>query len=332
MQRAALSLGNAAKTRPGFLPLVLAFLYALLMVAVPWESVTGQEFLDKEVYLHTFEQGVPLAEEQGIQSVREFIFYEVLWDVSVRWVSEATGIEPRDVLLSVSFICFFIYAKYVFERHGVFLCILFLLNPILIDFAMAQLRMALAAALLLVALESKVFSWRISLVFLAFCIHTATAIFIMVYFVASWVGSLLADRRLSTDGAILLLIAFGLAIILAIGPIRPLILGYLGDRRQEYEPAASSLLYGTFWMAFIVFQVVQPKKYFLDKVNLYSLVMVSVFIFSIFFGVYGSRFIAVSFPLLLSSMLAVKKGQRPALLSLFALYQAVQWFYWTSQA
>jgi hypothetical protein len=327
VMKSAVSVGRI----PAVLPLFLALAYALAMVAVPWESIAGRPFPDREVYLSTFEFGTPIIDELEIQDLRTFLLYEALWDIAVRSASDLTGIGPDGILTAVSFACFFIFSKYLFERHPPFLCAVLLLNPILVDFAISQLRMALAATLLLVAFHARSTIWRVSLALTAVFLHTASSIFIAIYFLSAWVARRVAERRLGKKEATAMLLLFGLAIVLAIGPARSLILGYLGDRRMDYEADSQSLLYVAFWMIFLMLQLMQPKEYFLDRANTYSVVIISVFVFSTLAGVYGSRFVAAAFSLVIGSMMAVRRRDKAAVLFLFSFYDLAQWYYWTAQ-
>ena len=72
----------------------------------------------------------------------------------------------------------------------------------------------------------------------------------------------------------------------------------------------------------------QKKEFFRSVENAVAVSMLSTFVFCTAFGVYGIRFIAASFPMLIVSMYRLGYMERPFVILSFMAFTIFQWIYW----
>jgi hypothetical protein len=160
-----------------------SILFAVLMLSMPWEAWLGKEFEDKLVYINNFLYLKPAIEDKGLETLREYFFNEVLWDVMVRGAKDSLGISLEAIFGGITFLCLFCFARFVAVRHGV-LSIVLLINPLVIDFAFSQLRMAFAVSLIMLGITMRHRAALYLMLVLSCCIHTAMMLFILMYLVS----------------------------------------------------------------------------------------------------------------------------------------------------
>lgn len=302
-------------------------LFAAVLFYLPWEQLAGRPFEDREVYLDTFLYQLPIIEDKSIASFYEFFFNEALWDIAVRSAVADLGIPLPVLFGAITFLCLFLFGHFLVRRHGAAAALL-LINPMVIDFAFSQLRMALGVSIVLLALTIRRRTLLYATIALACFIHTAILLFIVMYLVAIQLGRRLRKWQVSPFVVALFAIGGGVLTALLAGPLRETLLSSVGDRRAEYTLAAVSLSYASFWIGLMLLAPMQNKRFFSDDANLFSVACIATFVFTTLLGVYGARFIAATYPVLMSSMLSFGRPAREIAILAFFLYAGLQWHYW----
>jgi hypothetical protein len=315
---------------PGAIRAALASIaFALCFLCVPWQQLRGVAFYDRLVYIEHFLYALPIADEKEISGFSAFLVNEVLWDMLVRGLIAHLALSVETIFVGITFLCLFCFGYFIARRHGP-LSMLLLVNPLVVDFAMSQLRMALAISVIMLAF----FSGRRLLVaaaaVLACFIHTAIVLFVGMYLVAAQAGKWARRMRLPPPTPGYIAMAGGLLVALLIGPLREAVLTGVGDRRTEYEMAAATLSYASFWILLLAAVPLQRRVFYDDDVNLLAVACLSAFVFSTLIGVFGARFISATMPLLLCATLAFGRPLRELAVLAYLFFMALQWIYWLS--
>lgn len=313
-----ISAGPAALVGMAF---ALAFLY------VPWEQLRGEAFYDRLVYLDHFLHAVPLLEDKEIAGLSGFLVNEVLWEVLVRGLMEGFGLSAGLILSGISLLCLFCFAYFMARRHGP-LSVLLLVNPLVVDFALSQLRMALAVSIVMLALFCGRRLAIAAAVAIASFIHTSIVLFVVMYLVAVQAGRWVNRMRLPTSTLGYIAMAGGLLVALLIGPLRETVLSTMDDRRVEYEMAAASLSYASFWIVLLAAVPLQTKAFYRDSMNLLAVACLSTFVFATLLGVFAARFLSATMPALLGAMLSMGRPIRELAVLAYLLFMVLQWTYW----
>ncbi|MFS0756796.1 hypothetical protein ABC383_19125 [Noviherbaspirillum sp. 1P10PC] len=304
-----------------------SLLFALFMLWIPWEELVGKEFEDKQVYINNFLYLKSIVEDKDLSGLRDFFFNEVLWDVLVRAAMDKLGIPIGVILNAVTFLCLFCFARFLAVRHGV-LSILLLVNPLVVDFAFSQLRMAFAVSLVLLALSLRSRVALCATLVMACFIHTAMVLFIVMYLVAVQVSLWVRKRNFPVYTLAYIAMAGGALIALLIGPLRGSLLSSVGDRRAEYELGAATLSYASFWIGLLATVPLQKARFYASRFNLLSVACLATFTFATLMGVFAARFISALFPMLMSLMLTLGRPVREVMLLMYLVYLGLQWHYW----
>lgn len=305
----------------------LCAVFSIILMLVPWEQIVGRKFEDREVYLHNFMYLQSHIDELEMQGIVSFFVNESLWDFLVRFVVDYVGVDVKTIFYVITFFTLLSFSHYIVKRHGVFSLAL-LINPLVIDFAFSQLRMAFAASILLLAFNFKKTAFVILMVIFSCFIHTAVILFVFLYLVSYFIKNKISDRAFSRVIMFGLLIATGLVMALVVGPLRGGVLSYLGDRRAVYEVASSSILYASFWFLFLGFTCLQKNYFFEVRNNLFAILCVSSFLSMTVLAVPGLRFISAAFPFIVSSILQFDRSVRLIAIQIFSAYVVLQWSLW----
>ena len=301
--------------------------FCVIMLCVPWQELWNGRFIDRTVYLNKFT--VYLARPRFFTgSVLAFIVDEVFFEKIIMLLAGKFNLPLEVIFGAISFLCLFVYSKYLTSKHGL-IALIFLVNPMIVEFAFSQLRMALAVSLLMLALFRQKQRVLVGvLVALACSIHTASFLIVFIFAAAKFVSLRLAARSFNGIFCWLALIGAGLAVVMVIGPFRGVILSSVGDRRAEYSNVSQSIMYASFWMLLLLMTGTQKKKYFQTEGNAVAVVFLSVYAGATAFNTYNSRFLAASFPFIVSSMLALSLQKRVIIMPVYFLYAGAQWYYW----
>jgi hypothetical protein len=303
------------------------FVFTIVMINVPWEQLKGAEFADLIVYKNYFLYGQSVLEYSIFSSFIDYITKEALWHYSIMTLVRDLGFSVDYVFMGISAICIWTFTIFLVTRQGI-LSLILLVNPLLVSLAFSQIRSALAFSLLLMAYMASKRIIRIWLIFTALFIHTSVFLFLLIFFLIRFLRIQLAEKGINTTTTYIFLCILGISVALVIGPLKELILGYFGDRRASYDDAASSFMYTSFWFGLLIFCAFQNKNFFKDEVNCYSVVILSLVTFNMLTGGYSTRFIALSFPMIISTMLNFSGGIKSMSVLAYLSYATLQWTYW----
>jgi len=304
------------------------FLFALVFVYIPYEEIRGgYKFVDLQNYVGKFSRRSYI-DKHAWDSIRGMISNEVLWDMTVRYLMDALSIDSRDALRLTSFVMVLACATYVKKGAG-WIWVFLLLNPLFIDFAISQCRLSFAMGILYLSLLTNKKWLVLAISMTAVFIHTAMLPIALFY----WVGwSLFRFRWLAKRPLIgvCCLIGMGASLALLMGPLQHLVGGLIAEDRRvgRYVGAGSSLAFSSFWMALLpVFAFFQPK---FNRVanNAFATTMLSVFVTTVIFDLYGTRFVAAAFPCIICAVYRLPKEIRNYVLSTLIAFTGVQWIMW----
>jgi hypothetical protein len=301
--------------------------FAAIMVSIPWEGLIGRPFVDHRQYLYHFLYEESIFQYLDLRGFLDYFFNEALWEYLVRSLVHTIGVPIDIVFLAISLLCLITFSFFLTQRHNVFSIVL-LCNPLLVTFAFDQLRQALAYSLMLIGYMVRRPLIAAILVTFALFIHSSTIIFVGAYFAIKKITNVAnrdRDRHIATY-AILCII--GVAVSIAIGPLRGLILGYFGDRRASLVgDLNNSLVYTSFWIGLLGLFALQPKSFLRDEVNAYAVFILAVTAANLLTGGYTLRFLSVGLPMIVSSMLSLNLSTRFWAVLFFCIYAMFQWFY-----
>lgn len=307
--------------------------FVTVIISVPWEeifrAVNGYGFVDKGVYSEYFLYKTSVLDYKEFSGILSYISNEFLWHYAIGWLVNNTGILIDHVFLAISFITLLIFGLLLAKWQSIYALPL-LVNPLVIDFAFSQYRLALAISILGAAylLHGRYRAIPFALVLTSLFIHSGTTLFILIY-AAVWLAQWLSIRfRIGCSTVFAILFAVGAFISLLIGPLREALLSAIEDRRAEYHDMSSSLLYSLFWIALLIpFYLGRRYLVTLDYAR-YALVIVSIVFVNVFHGGYSTRFLAAAFPGLVSAVLSLHGVIKIMILVLFIVYAVFQWLYW----
>ncbi len=309
------------------LAMFVSLSFAIFFVAVDWESVFGQQFEDRQVYLFVFQGRPDFDLEFNKDTFFFFLFNEQLWNKGVRWLNVSVGFSLNEIFGGVTFLTALSYSYFVTSRVGPF-GVIFVLNPIFIDLAYSQLRMAAAMVLLLLAFNTRIKFLSLLFISLAFFIHTASFLFFFIAFAVHLVIRWSDKYNYQNIVSCLLLVFTGFMVAVAVGPLRVLILSYFGDRRANYEADASNWLYASIWIFILAISFFQERRFFRDYSNAIAVTFLSVFVFCTVFSVYGLRFLSAALPFIFVSLFRLGSMEKPLVILIFFAFSIVQWIYW----
>ena len=308
---------------------VIAMLFAIAILLVPWEEIRGMRFVDFDVYLMIFQpDAMTVREIYEPQTLIDYFTREVLWDELVRLLVGVLG-STFFALKVISAFVLFTSAFMLYQRYGVLLPSIFLLNPLFLDFALSQLRLSFATTLLILAFGFRAPAVKVALLVIACFIHSAMPILIGVYATARIVElrgrNWTMGRVLAVAGGVCAIFAF----VLVFG--RDALLLAIGDRRaflyaDSYN--STSLAYASFWIGLLAIQLASGAGYLKVTENLFAVMILAMFVALTILNTYGSRFVAAGFPLIVASTLNLLPPYRWVVLPTFLVFQTVQFFYW----
>ena len=317
--------------RRQYLYWVILPLFVACMVLVPWvsifEKIYGYEYIDRGVYSDYFLYGTNVLDYKELGGLLSYISNEFLWHYLVAYLTGGLGIDIEYVFGFISVVCLSVFGWITIKHQGPF-GLFFLVNPLVIDFAFSQLRLALAVSFLglayLLASSRRVVAF--GFVVCSLFIQTATIIVRVIYLLLPVVNVLSRRFRDGVWLKFVLLCMIGASISIAVGPMREAILSAMGDRRADYPDMASTLAYSMFWIGLLV--AIGGKALLKEEYQQFSVVILSIVAMNVLHGGYSTRFLAASFPFLVSTVLSFRGAFGVVMVLLFAFYAMLQWFYW----
>ncbi len=310
-----------------------AAVFALIFSLFPWEDLwisgKGMPFVDKDVYLRSFSTpDQTVLQFNSFDTFVSLITDEYLWHYGLNALLNS-GLDINIAFFLITFITAFTFAGVILTRCSS-IAVLLLVNPIFVDFACSQFRIALAASLLCAPFLIRNISIWLPLILCAVFIHTAAVILIALYITATTIGrASLNQTSFKCCAAVFVLVFLGLLVAVMLGPMRESILLSLEDRRALYdEDMSSSLTYNSFWILLLVAGFFGGPQWLLKSQNAFVCVVLSCVMFGTFFQAYTLRILATTFPLVITFMLNLPLQFRLPLVAAFVAYATLQWAYW----
>lgn len=306
-----------------------ALLFSILFISIPWYTWRPKRFRDVDSYLARIEllrwQPDLHFDQAGELS---FIFSEPLWTQILIFIGD-TFEDPGNGLLVLTFLVTLTFSSYVFTRIGPWLGVAFLINPMVIELVVAQVRSAVACGLCLVALTLRK-KWLLAVLLVAASlIHSLTFIFAATFALAK----LLERQRTTTNGYLLGLIALlcGVAFALILGFRSTSLLSAVDDRRASLYGVYSqgdTAVYCMYWLFLSLALVATTRTRAPYWQDYYATFMLAVPFFLTFFSIPGSRFVPLAFPLVLESVVARPPTVRAYIVTSMLGYEVLQYMYW----
>jgi hypothetical protein len=304
---------------------VPALLFALVFQLPQWpdifESVYGFPMRDREVYLRQIIFYDLPTDHLHHFDLMMYATYEWLWNQSLSYLNRQMHLDPEQIFSIITTLVIWRFTYEIASRAG-WVYVIFLVNPLIIDFAFSQMRFALAMSLVS-------FFWRgeasrsltVAGYVVASSIHTTVLLFAVMHFAAHW----LKGKKIAH---LFLLIGVGFAISTAIGPLRELILTAVGDRRAEYRISSSTFAYLSYWLALWTMLVSNWRTTMMTLDGRYAVIILSIVALNFVYEGYSTRFIAAAFPSLVVLMAISRSAPFSIRLALFIPYSILQWLYW----
>lgn len=311
--------------------LMICALFALCYAAIPWpnifESIYGHPMIDRRVYeVQILTRNLSI-DYLRFDSWMSFITGEYLWQIALKYLNRQLGLSPDAIFGGISFITLFAFSITTARVVGL-PWIMLLLNPLVVDFAFSQLRLALAVGLALILISfylNKPLRAASAVVILSM-IHTASILFFFLGSAAKAVTARTAWAR--TYVAVIPLVLSGMVVSILIGPARGTLLSYAGDRRAAYHDMSSTGLYLAFWVGLLFVLIYRWKTVAHRFETAFAVAILSVVATNLVTGGYSTRFIVAAFPFMIISMASLAGIYRSAVLFSFGFYALYQWLYW----
>lgn len=319
---------NLIIKKTNFYGFLTAIFGALIIALIPWPSLREAPYIDRANNAGYIDHAPNRISWFDYDTAISKISYEYGWHWFLAFCTETLSLNSEQIFFFISFCLLFasiLLISIKYNRWG----FIFLLNPIFIDFAFSQLRLAFAMTIIYVAyfLYSRSNKLYIPLILIVPFIHTSTLLFIFVFAAAIFLESLKTKSQvLKTTAAV----AAGSLIAIVTGPLMAKILSSFNDRRADYEDMSSPLLYMIFWIVYYLYLII---KAYLEKIprdiSFYiSLIILTVVFFNSFLSGYSSRFLAACFPFIILTLLKINGSEKPIIWLAYIGYTLMLWWFW----
>jgi EpsG-like putative glucosyltransferase len=309
-------------------PIIFSAVFSLVMVLIPWEKIWGSAFVDRMVYTNYFLYGVSVLEYSVFDTWLSYITKEYLWHALIGGLVEG-GVNIDTIFNSIAFMLLFSIALFVTHKAG-YLYVLFLVNPMIVEFAHSQLRLALAVFLLLLAyalLKYKGLPIAVACGAVASLIHTASVL-ILLFWLAAWLVGRYSSNIIAYKSNLVILLFFSLFCSFLLGPAREVILSYIGDRRADYKDMSSSLTFMSFWICLLGAYFVSKRTLIKSTENRFSFIVLAVACGNYLFGFYSQRFLVFGLPFIIAAISEFSPIIRLMCIFAYIVYATLQWIYW----
>ena len=310
---------------------IFSLLYAYIFIyLIPWTEFYGKELADihaymaRIIYLH---RGGNEAFYTGIN----WILSEPIWKEVILFIGDYTT-DYRGALYFISAVTVFIYISFLLKRVEWYIAMIFLVNPMMVDLFLAQMRSALAFGIVLMAYDLSLRENRskivpLILLLVALMIHASMPLFYLFFFLLYYYNSRVEDYKYYFIALI-----FGILIAFFMKYGVTTILALIGDRHAGFDEyiKGSSIAYSISWM--IIAFIIGTFGDFSDRrqriLVAYAIMIMSYFFFSSVLGVFAARYVALVMPLIIVSIsylpIHIKQGTYLFLL----LYNIYAFKYW----
>ena len=306
--------------------ILFSILYSAGYVLFPWEYLLGSSFPDKLNYIDRFVEIQTLGFDSinPVGGILGAFISESLWGL-ILYSFGINGFNAEQALIFISFISLFPIVLFVCSKINFALAAIFLLNPLVVDFVMAQQRSALAFAGFLAFVNTKAFPIRMLILFACLFIHVAFVLLLAGFLSAKALARLRVMNLSLFNRAAHWLIAFIAALVLLFS--KDLILGALGDRRAGGYEGSHSIMYAFFWFAMTIYIVVFSRSR-VDWLLDFLFLFIALFMVAVLLNTYSSRYLVFALPFFIIALASLPFKE--AVLGYFLLfcYQFVQWIHW----
>ncbi len=304
--------------------LLWTLIFALVFVNLPWQIIKGAEFTDIGNYIRRFNSDLDLSFSFNKIGFLKVFTSEYLWAVIIVHL-KGLGLPLIQVFKCISFFSIFSLGYFTLKKSkNYLLSSLLLLNPLLVDFVMSQIRNSFALAILVLALLCENKWLKISLLIASCMIHSSAIVILFLIFV---LNRFTYEEKYKNLAA-LVFVGISVAFTLSIG--KTYILELLGDRRAAIVQPQSSILYSIFWVLYLCLIVYLKKLLVQDIYTKMSFTLILVFFASVVFGIYASRYLAIVLPFLIIAILSFQKTNRNILSGILFFYQLILFVYWVN--
>jgi len=319
---------SASRLKRAGIHFAIAIVFASVLTIIDWSSVTGREFADRANYTENLVYQPNRNSYVSFDEWYRYVTEEFLWHEWMNWIIKEGGV-PIDVIFNtIGWYLFFVFALFVLKSASP-LYLPLLVNPLLINLAYSQSRLALAISILTTAVLLRKRMFSVASLVIAPLIHTGALLFELMYMFSLYIADIRMRLSLSKGYVAGLLILAGIVIAVVTGPLRADILRLLADRRVELQGMSSGYLYVSFWIGLLAVCLFQGESFLLDRHARFSFLVLSMVAVGSFMGVYVSRFLAASFPALIVGISMVHPPSiRRLVILLLLVYQLFQWIYW----
>lgn len=301
---------------------------ATLMISLFWAKQFDAINSDLHNYVWKIEElaSATSAFSDPFATVLDWVKDELLWKYLL-WLFTYTPLTPEEILRVIGGFCFFVFHRHMSARQGPVLATIFLANPLVVDLACAQVRSAVAIAIVITLVDLvKDRRLAIGLAALTMFIHSAMSIVVGSMALAYALDQLdLGNARTRFAISIVAAIVIGIAISRFSGNV----LENINDRRANIEVEISTFRFVVFWLALSVAvtlsvrSAIQPR--FTDYFGVITLTAGTVMVALDFPGV---RFISLGLPFSLTLPQLLSPYRKYSAYVAMALYEGIQYFYW----
>lgn len=305
---------------------LIAILFSLVYVNIPWEDLSGKEFKDRQNYLDYLEYGQSVLTYLRFESIIDYVTAEWLWHYMLDELVRSGQFTPEQFFLGISFSLVFLYSLIVLGNASpLYLFLLF--NPLVVDFGFTQLRHALAMVFIAMSIFTRATAFRIVLLSLSALIHTSSVLFVGIFYASKYlVDSYKKNKDLLALRAKVIALGLGLSVVL--GPAMSEVLSLVGDRRAVDRDLSSTITYLSMWILVSTFMLFRIQKTKMDELTIFTLILVTTVAFNALTGGYSLRVLSVVFPFYLVTLANSSVQVRLPILVAFAGYSFLQWLYW----
>ena len=310
---------------------LLSLAYAFMFIyLIPWVDIYGSEIADIFNYIARIEYlagGGNEAEYFGLK----WLMSEPIWKEIILFIGY-TFDDYRSVLYFISALTVFFYFSFLVKRIEFYVAMIFLLNPMSVDYFLAQFRNALAFSLLLIAYDiyeknREKIKLPIFILIIATLIHVSMPIFIGVYYLLSRLNAKIEDKKYYL---VALITAIVMAIFMKYGST--LLLAAIGDRHAGYDEyiESATISYSIAW--FIIAIILATFAKFSNKhervVVAYAITFMGFFFFASVLGIFAARYVAVTMPIIILAMGYLPKHIKQGTYLFLLAYNIYSFKYW----
>lgn len=305
---------------------ILSFLFAFTFVfIISWIDIKGHDFEDivqyirRMVYLHA-------GGKEAVYSGVLWVTSEPLWKFIIIQLGNIFD-DYRLAMYLVSFISLGLHGTFLFRRVPIIVAFILLVNPMTVDLMLAQVRIALAFGLVLVAYDLKSKKVSMLLIIAAILIHASMPIFLGMYYI-------LYELNKRVEAKKLYLIALGMGLLMALFMKYGMnsILSAIGDRHADYAngTVVSTISYSMIWI--LVSGLIATFSSFENQeerlLATYVIVFMSFFFFASTMGVFGKRYVAVTMVVIIASIATLPKHIKEGTYVLLFAYNIYLFKFW----